>query len=136
MLTIDRILGLADGKGITQAFICKQIKVDRSWLRTVKKQNSTISPERLTQIADILGTTVEYLNGETDDPAVPEKEKSPSFSDGLANDEVLIVKLYRGAKSFDDKKDIIRYMLKHIQPELYAEIVVDALAALNTNSAQ
>lgn len=86
MLTIDRILGLADSKGITQAFICKQIKVDRSWLRTVNKQNSTISPERLTQIADILGTTVEYLNGETDDPAVPEKEKSPSALDELLSD--------------------------------------------------
>lgn len=86
MLTIDRISELAKIKGISKTHICNQLGMERSWLQTVKKQNSTISPERLTQIADILGTTVEYLNGETDDPAVPEKEKSPSALDELLSD--------------------------------------------------
>lgn len=93
MLAIDKILYLSEKKGVTQSFICKQIGVDRSWLRTVKKQNSTISPERLTQIADILGTTVEYLNGETDDPAVPENKKSPSNMDGLTEFQSTILRL-------------------------------------------
>lgn len=135
MSTVDRITNLAKDKGITQAFISGKLGVHRNWLSCVKRDNLKISDERLVIIADVLGTTVAYLKCETDDP-LPEKEKSPSFSDGLANDEALVVQLYRGAKSLDDKKDIIRYMLKHIQPELYAEIVVDVLAALNTNSAR
>ena len=93
MLTIDRISSLAKLKGISKTHICNQIGMERSWLQTVKKQNSTISPERLTQIADILGTTVEYLNGETDDPAVPEKRKSPSNMDGLTEFQSTILRL-------------------------------------------
>lgn len=81
--TIDNILYLAKQKGIKQVYICNQLGLDTTWLRTVKKQNINISPERLAQIADILGTTVEYLNGETDNP---EKEKSPSELDELLKD--------------------------------------------------
>lgn len=83
MSTIDRILELSKQKGIKQTFMCDRLNVDNSYFRTVKKQNSTIPPERLAQIADILGTTVEYLNGETDNP---EKEKSPSDLDELLSD--------------------------------------------------
>lgn len=138
MATIDNIISLAKAKGLKQSYICTQLGLERTWIQNVKRHNSVISDDRLKQIAAIMGTSVQYLKGETDDPTIifPEKEKSPSSIDGLAEDEALVVQLYRGAQSLDDKKDIIRYMLKHIQPELYAEIVVDALAALNTNSAQ
>ncbi len=82
MLVIDRISALAKKKGISKTHICNEIGKERSWLQTVNKQNSTIPPKCLEQIADILGTTVEYLNGETDNP---EKEKSPSSIDELSD---------------------------------------------------
>ena len=88
--TIDNILYLAKQKGIKQVYICNQLGLDTTWLRTVKKQNINISPERLAQIADILGTTVEYLNGETDNP---EKEKSPSSIDELSDFKKSILEL-------------------------------------------
>lgn len=86
MQVVERIVDYAKDKGIKQVYICTQLGVARNWFSIVKRDNIKISPERLAQIADILGTTVEYLNGETDDPAVPEKEKSPSALDELLSD--------------------------------------------------
>lgn len=85
MSIVDRITKLAKEKGITQAFISGKLGVHRNWLSCVRRDNLNISDERLTIIADILGTTVAYLKGETDDPS-PQKEKSPSEVDELLND--------------------------------------------------
>lgn len=93
MQVVERIVDYAKDKGIKQVYICTQLGVARNWFSIVKRDNIKISPERLTQIADILGTTVEYLNGETDDPAVPEKEKSPSNMDGLTEFQSTILRL-------------------------------------------
>lgn len=96
MSTIDRVLFLSENKGVSHAFICKQLGLDRSWLRTVKKQNSNISDDRLAQIAAILNTTVAYLKGETDDSS-PENKKSPSTTDGLTDKETAMLQLFRSA---------------------------------------
>lgn len=79
---VDRIIAYSKSKGISQVYICKTLGVDRTWLRTVKRDNTNISEERLNKIADILGTTVAYLKGETDDPT-PDNKKSPSITDEL-----------------------------------------------------
>jgi transcriptional regulator with XRE-family HTH domain len=81
----DRIISYAKAKGVKQTYICEQLNVDRTWLRTAKRDNINISPERLQQISELLGTTVEYLKGETDDPSKDNK-KSPSELDELLND--------------------------------------------------
>ena len=83
MQVVDRILEYSKSKGIKQIFICTKLGVAKNWFSIVKRDNINISPERLAQIADILGTTVEYLNGETENP---EKEKSPSELDELLKD--------------------------------------------------
>jgi transcriptional regulator with XRE-family HTH domain len=85
MEIVDRITNLAKSKGITQSFISSKLGVHRNWLSCVKRDNVRISEERLQIISDILGTTVAYLKGETDDPS-PQKEKSPSEVDELLND--------------------------------------------------
>lgn len=82
MSTIDRIIQLSNQKGISNAFICSKLGVNRTWLNAVKRDNLNISCDRLAQIADILETTVEYLKGETDNP---KKEKSPSSIDELSD---------------------------------------------------
>ena len=107
MCIADRIISYAKAKGVKQTYICEQLNVDRTWLRTAKRDNINISPERLQQISVLLGTTVEYLKGETDDPS-PKKEKSPSPMDELLNDPDVIdlLKEYR-ALSDEDRKDAI-----------------------------
>lgn len=82
MAIVDRIITYSKSKGISQVYICKTLGVDRTWLRTVKRDNTNISEERLNKIADILDTTVAYLKGEIDDPT-PSNKKSPSITDEL-----------------------------------------------------
>ena len=85
MSIIERILQTASDKGISNAFICGKIGVNRTWLNAAKRDNLNISDDRLHQIATVLGTTAAYLKGETDDPS-PENKKSPSELDELLND--------------------------------------------------
>lgn len=82
MSPVERILQTAHDKGISNAFICGKLGVNRTWLNAAKRDNLNISDERLKQIADILDTSVEYLKGETDDPT-PDNKKSPSITDEL-----------------------------------------------------
>lgn len=96
MAIVDRIIAYSKSKGISQVYICKALGVDRTWLRTVKRDNTNISEERLNKIADILDTTVTYLKGETDNPA-PDNKKSPSEVDELLSDPEIsaMLELYR-----------------------------------------
>ena len=93
MCIADNIISFAKGKGIKQTYICKQLGLDPSYLRTVKRDGTNIPEERLQLIADILGTTAAYLKGKTDDPS-PQKEKSPS-NDGLSENEKVMLQLFR-----------------------------------------
>lgn len=82
---ISNITNLADTKGVSQTFICDKLEKKRNYLFNLKKQNKEPSDDQMVIIANVLGTTVEYLKGETDDPA-PAKEKSPSELDELLSD--------------------------------------------------
>mgnify|MGYP002511976079 CR=1 FL=1 len=108
MCIADRIISYAKAKGVKQTYICEQLNVDRTWLRTAKRDNINISPERLQQISELLGTTVEYLKGETDDPSKDNK-KSPSPMDELLNDPDVIsfLKEYRDYPEADRKEALV-----------------------------
>lgn len=105
MSVIDRIAILAEEKGISQAFICKQLGVQRNWVSTARRQQSNVSDERIATIAAILGTTVAYLKGETDDPS-PQKEKSPSDVDELLSKPDIneLLELYRALTPGEQRK--------------------------------
>lgn len=105
MEIVDRITNLAKSKGITQSFISSKLGVHRNWLSCVKRDNVRISEERLQIISDILGTTVAYLKGETDDPS-PQKEKSPSEADELLSkpDITELLELYRALTPGEQRK--------------------------------
>lgn len=69
MVNIPKIKALCKEKGIKQGFICAQFGVGASYFNDVAKGKNTMSNERIAKVAEILGTSVAYLNDETDDPA-------------------------------------------------------------------
>lgn len=82
-----KISAISKEKGITLSFICAKIGARRQFFADVKSGNSSISPDRLAQIAEILGTTPEYLCGETDI-----KEK-PAENGELSEDDIKLIKI-------------------------------------------
>ena len=71
MVNIDRIKGLAKAKGISVTYLCTAVGQGPYYLNDVKnKLNGKMPEERQQIISKILGTTVEYLRGETDDPEI------------------------------------------------------------------
>lgn len=76
MVNIDRIKCLAKAKGISVTYLCTAVGQGPYYLNDVKnKLNGKMPEERQQIISKILGTTVEYLRGETDDPEI----KKPSM---------------------------------------------------------
>ena len=76
MFDYDRLEELRKSKGITQKFIADTIRRKPSIFQAWRDEKSIPSEQQLRAVANILGTTPEYLNGETD-------EKTPAtISDG------------------------------------------------------
>lgn len=66
---IDRIKTIAKSRGIKIKYICSQLGLSETYLANIKNGKDRMTDSRLKVIANILRTTPEYLNGETDDPA-------------------------------------------------------------------
>ena len=77
MCNIDKIINLAKSKGITQAHICKIMGERRTYLNEARVGKFSIPDDHVVVIAEVLGTTVEYLTDQTDDPGNVEPEISP-----------------------------------------------------------
>lgn len=105
MYEIDKIKKLAKEQGKSLSFICAQLKTSRTFFLDVERGKSSLKPDRLAQIADILGTTPEYLRGETDI-----KEK-PLLSEELSDEEYEMLKLWRAAPS-DKRRTLALEILK------------------------
>ena len=68
-MNTSRIRDLAKQQGKSVTYICKLIDRPKYYLNDVdKKPDRMISDEDLKTLAINLGTTAEYLKGETDDP--------------------------------------------------------------------
>ena len=109
MSCIDRIIELSKEKGFTLSSLCRLINVNRGYFTTAKRTNQVISTERLTAIADVLGTTVEYLRGETD-----QKEK-PTASGELSPKDRKIIEL--ASQLSDQNLDIALKYLEFLANE-------------------
>lgn len=72
MCNIDKIINLAKSKGITQAHICKIMGERRTYLNEARVGKFSIPDDHVVVIAEVLGTTVEYLTDQTDDPTAPD----------------------------------------------------------------
>lgn len=66
MANINKIKALAKEKGIKIRYICSQLGLTETYLNNVQNGKDRMRPERLEIIAEILDTTPEYLNDETD----------------------------------------------------------------------
>lgn len=76
MVNIHKIRLLAAEKGVKLSFLISKIGLkSRTYFQDVEKRNSDIPEDKLQIIAQTLGTTVEYLRDETDDPEI----KKPSM---------------------------------------------------------
>lgn len=64
-----RIRQLAKENGVSLSFICKKIGVAAPYFIDIEKSGRLIPEDKILQIANLLHTTPEYLNGETDNPA-------------------------------------------------------------------
>lgn len=73
LCNINKIKDLIKSKGLKVGSVCEKVGVCRTFLTDVEKGKCGMSDERLHKFAEILGTTVEYLNDETDDAKAEEK---------------------------------------------------------------
>lgn len=69
MVNVTKIKDLAKKKGIKMGYLCDSLGVGETYLRDVSRGKNSMSEERVFKIAEILGTTFEYLTDLTDDPA-------------------------------------------------------------------
>jgi transcriptional regulator with XRE-family HTH domain len=73
---------MAKEKGITLTHICKALNVSRTYLSEQKIRQKDISWDKLVIIADVLGTTPDYLAGKTNDKGLPlKKEADPNVEE-------------------------------------------------------
>lgn len=70
MIRYDRIIELSDARGKKKSFLSQVMGYSSRYLVDAKKQNTNIPDEPLRILAEELGTTPEYLRGETDDPSI------------------------------------------------------------------
>lgn len=81
----DRMNTLVQETGVSKSHICRKLGKSRYFLRDSEKNNTDIQGECLQIIADALGTTPEYLSGETDEknPPAPKSESGRNQADEL-----------------------------------------------------
>ncbi len=79
---ISKIKELCKERGISVSFICEKVGQGAYYLNDVKRRGGDIPDDRLSVIAETLGTTPEYLRDETDDPS-PKQKKPAAISDEL-----------------------------------------------------
>lgn len=68
MVNITKIRSLAKEKGLKIGKICEKLGVNHTYLSNVEHGKNTMSEERVFDVAEILGTSFEYLMDMTDDP--------------------------------------------------------------------
>lgn len=85
MVNVSKIKSLAKLKGITIAFVCSSVGMQRGYLNDVAAGKTNMPEDRIRTIAEILDTSYEYLTDQTDDPVGPEARQSLEMFDLLAD---------------------------------------------------
>lgn len=85
MVNVSKIKSLAKLKGITIAFICSSVGMQRGYLNDVAAGKTNMPEDRIRTIAEILDTSYEFLTDQTDDPIGPEAKQSLEMFDLLAD---------------------------------------------------
>lgn len=61
MVNFDKLQKLIKEKGLSQSFVSEKLGMSRNYIKDCKRLNSDLPSQRIAAIADLLGTTVEYL---------------------------------------------------------------------------
>lgn len=103
MGNIQTVKKISKEKGISLAFVCRQIGRSHGYLAEIANRDGDVPEKMLGPIANALGVTVEELKGE--DPAQKEKP-TPSEGSGLdARFDALLSQMTDA-----DRADLLEYM--------------------------
>lgn len=91
MVNVSKIKSLAKLKGITIAFICSSVGMQRGYLNDVAAGKTNMPEDRIRTIAEILDTSYEYLTDQTDDPLSPDMHKAEEIWKQLAKDTDFVI---------------------------------------------
>lgn len=118
---IDKIKNTAKEKGISIAFICSRLGVGRGYLNDVKAGKNRLTDDRLSIIADILGVSVDYLLGRTDDPHSGTK-KQAAETDSLSKEEITeqVISLFRKMNA-RERREFLSLALHEFDEQLQEE---------------
>ena len=108
MCITNRIKNLAKQKGIKMKFLCEKLGESDAFFGSVNAGRRKITPDKMEMIAEILGTTPEYLRGETDDPGI---KKAPSTEPGsIRPDQLAEINRLWAALPPDKQAEAERYL--------------------------
>lgn len=83
-INYDRLESLIKESGKSKAYLCAKVNRERYYMRDIKNANTNVPEETVEIWADELGTTPEYLTGESDEKEKPaaqmDDELSPEFA--------------------------------------------------------
>lgn len=107
MGNIQTVKKISKEKGISLAFVCRQIGRSHGYLAEIANRDGDVPEKMLGPIANALGVTVEELTGE-------EQKEKPSTAgeidlSGLSPDDAELVRKIMAAS--DAKKNAIRALL-------------------------
>lgn len=120
MANINKIKDLCKKNGIKQGYLCDVLGLQKVYLNDVARGRSSMSDDRIQKIADILGTTYEYLTDQTDDPL-------PKMSDIIASaesvDEGIILKVMdKLTETTEDEMDVLDEMFS-LSPQDFSRVL-------------
>ena len=66
MLNVTKVRQLAKENGLSISYLCRKLGLSTNYISDVEKGKSAITTERLTILAELLDTSVDYLTDKTD----------------------------------------------------------------------
>ena len=84
-LNYDRLESLIKESGKSKAYLCAKVNRGRYYMRDLKNTNTNVPEETAEIWADELGTTPEYLTGESDEKEKPAAQKGDELSPEFAS---------------------------------------------------
>lgn len=81
-VNFEKLKSLIKEQGVSQTFICSRLNKHRSFLLDVYNHRSSLKPEQIEVIAEILHTTPEYLTDQTEEKGI---KKETASNDDLIN---------------------------------------------------
>lgn len=105
-MNYKRLEQLQKERGITASFLSTAVGKSRYYVNSCRRDGIEPSASVVEKWAEILGTTVEYLTDQTDDPAVP-----PT----LQNENDVRVALFGGDNVTDEQWDEIKRFIDYVR---------------------